>query len=345
MKSWAVLTAVFLVLVLVAATCSSVGLNPPVPPARPDQKAAGGAQQIIMKFGHGAEQGNPRQLGATKFANLVRAKSNGRMVVEVYNAGSLGTDEQMVEQLQSGVSQFAAPGSGTVATLEPKLSVLDMPFRFRDFQQAWDVLDGPLGRELVANLPQKGLRVLGYWENGFRYMTNNKHPINTPDDLKGLKMRVPNWEVSIATFKALGARVTALPWPEVYMALQHGDADGQENPYAAIAGGKLYEVQKYLSVTRHQCSPLTIVVSEKFWKTLSTEDQEIIQGAVKEAGAYQRNLVKDSEARLLADLEAKGMQVSTPADMKPFRDRVASVYEEYRPRVGDVLQKLLDETR
>ncbi len=368
MKRWGLLTVVSLLLVLAAAGCGAASNPPPTskpaanPPAaaptqaaaaptqpaaaaQPAAKPADGGKQITMKFGHGADPENPRHLGAVKFGELVKAKSNGRMIVEVYHSASLGSDEQMVEQLRSGVSQFAAPGSGTVAPLEPKLSVLDMPFRFKDFEQAWKILDGPLGQELAANLPQKDLRVLGYWENGFRNMTNSKRPINSPDDLKGLKMRVPNWEVSVAAFKAMGAQVTPLAWPEVYMALQQGVVDGQENPYANTAGAKLYEVQKYLSVTRHQYSPLTILVSEKFWKTLSAEDQKILQDAVKEAGAYQRNLVKDSEDKLLADLKSKGMQVNTPSDLKPFQDRVASVYEDYKPKMGDVLQKLLDATK
>lgn len=344
MKSWGVLPAVLLILVLVAAGCGA-GIGSPTLASQTGANLATGAKQITMKFGHGADPGNPRNLGVVKFANLVKAKSNGRMVVEIYHSASLGSDEQMVEQLRSGVSQFAAPGSGTVAPLEPKLSVLDMPFLFKDYEQAWKILDSPLGQELVVSLPEKGLRVLGYWENGFRNITNSTLPINSPDDLKGLKMRVPNWEVSIATFKALGAKVTPLAWPEVYMALQSGEVDGQENPYANTAGGKFYEVQKYLSVTQHQYSPLTILVSEKLWKTLSTKDQRIIQDAVNEAGTYQRHLVKDSEEQLLADLKAKGMKVNTPPDMKPFRDRVASVYEEYKPKLGDVLQKLLDETR
>jgi len=344
MKRWSLLAAGFLLILLVAAGCGA-DANPAAQAAQLAAKPGDAAGQIIMKFGHGADPANPRHLGAVKFADLIRAKSNGRMVVEVYPSASLGSDEQMVDQLRSGVSQFAAPGSGTVAPLDPKLSVLDMPFLFKNYEQAWKILDGPLGQELVAGLPQKGLRVLGYWENGFRNITNSKHPIDTPDDLKGLKMRVPNWEVSVATFKALGAKVTPLAWPEVYMALQDGEVDGQENPYANTYGAKLYEVQKYLSVTRHQYSPLTILVSEKFWETLSAGDQEIIQDAVREAGEYQRNLVRDSEGQLLAGLKAKGMQVNTPPDMKPFRDWVAPVYEYYKPRFGDVLQRLLDATR
>lgn len=360
MKRWVFLTVVSLALLLLTLGCGAASTtpapttkpaaNPPAasptqaPAAQSAAKPAEAGKQITMKFGHGADPENPRHLGAVKFADLVKAKSNGRMVVEVYHSASLGSDEQMIEQLRSGVSHFAAPGSGSVAPLETKLSILDMPFRFKDFEQAWKILDGPVGQELASSLPQKDLRILGYWENGFRNMTNSKRPINTPEDLKGLKMRVPNWEVSVAAFKALGAQVTPLAWPEVYMALQQGVVDGQENPYANTAGAKLYEVQKYLSITRHQYSPLTLLVSEKFWKGLSADEQKILQEATKEAGTYQRNLVKDSEDKLLADLKAKGMQANTPPDMKPFQERVTTVYSDYKPKMGDILQKLLDAT-
>lgn len=297
-------------------------------------------RELTMKFGHGADPENPRNKGAEKFAELVASKSDGKMKVEVFHSASLGSDEEMLDQLRTEVAHFAAPGVGTISPLDPELNVLELPFLFESFDQAWSILDGPIGQELGSGLPENGIRIISFWENGFRNITNSKRPINTPEDLSDIKIRVPNWEMSIATFEALGAQVTPLAWPEVYLGLQTGVVHAQENPYSNTWGGKLYEVQKYLSNTRHQYSPLPLIISEPFWNSLNEAEKNIILEAAEEARDYQRQLVIDDDEKLVKALAEEGMEVNDIPDVKPFQDKVQVVYDEYEEELGEVLEKI-----
>ncbi len=298
------------------------------------------AKTITAKFGHGNNTSDAGHKGALRFAELVAEKTNGAIEIQVFSDASLGSDEDMVEQLQLNISQFAAPGVGTISPLAPDLNCLEMPFLFSSFEQAWAVLDGPIGERLVESLPAQGIRVLAFWENGFRNMTNNRRPIEKPEDLQGIKMRVPNWEMSIATFKALGAQVTPMAWPEVYLSLQQGTIDGQENPLTGIYNPGLYEVQKYLSITRHQYSPLPLLISERFWQSLSPEHQKAVMEAAHEAKTYHRGLIAADDESLEAELEKRGMAINHP-DTEPFRIKVQSVYEQYGDRFGDIVEEIL----
>jgi tripartite ATP-independent transporter DctP family solute receptor len=222
--------------------------------------------------------------------------------------------------------------------------VVEMPFMFDSWEQAWALLDGPVGKELVSALPAKSIRVLAFWENGFRNVTNSRRPIEKPADLQGLKIRVPNWEMSIATFKALGASVTPMAWPEVYLALQQGVVDAQENPLSIAWGAKFYEVQKFVSMTGHQYSPLPLIMSEKIWKDLSPAFQKAVQEAAFEARDYQRKLVVDNENMLVKNFLEKGMKSNSP-DKEPFRKAVKVVYDQYQDRYGTWIKKLQDANR
>ncbi len=297
------------------------------------------AAEKVARFGHGNEPGGPRDKAAHLFADRVAELTDGMIKVEVYASAALGSDEEMVQQLKDNISQFAAPGVGTISPEVPVLNVLEMPFLFEDFEQAWNFLDSPIVKKWVAPFPDKGYRVLAFWENGFRNMTNNLRPIEKPEDLKGLKIRVPNWEMSIATFDALGAQVTPMAFPEVYMALQQGVIDGQENPFTVIYVNNFYEVQKFLSITRHQYSPLPLLVSEDFWQSLSPKEQNAIKQAAEEAKKYHREAIKNQEADLLSKLEDEGMKVNYP-DMDPFREKASVVYEKYADEYGDALKQV-----
>jgi tripartite ATP-independent transporter DctP family solute receptor len=298
------------------------------------------AKAIQAKFGHGNNPTDPRHEAAVLFAQLVAEKTDGAIEVQVFPSASLGSDEDMIEQLQLNISQFAAPGVGTISPLAPDLNVLEMPFLFDSFEKAWKVLDGPVGQRLVEPLPPKGIRVLAFWENGFRNVTNGRRPIEKPEDLVGLKIRVPNWEMSIATFQAMEAQVTPMAWPEVYLALQQGTIDAQENPLTVIAQAGLYEVQRYLSLTRHQYSPLPLLVSERFWQSLSKEHQDAIMEAAHEAKVFHRNRIASDDERLVSELQAKGMIVSYP-DIEPFREKAQAVYKRYGERFGSLLDEIL----
>ena len=299
---------------------------------------------IILKLGHGSPFGDARDKGANRFAELIQQKTGGKVKVDVFHSASLGSDEDVLEQLQLGSTAFGAPGAGTVAKLQPALNVVEMPFLMDTWEQAWALLDGPIGKELTKDLPAKGIRVLSFWENGFRNITNSKRPIEKPSDLEGIKIRVPNWEMSVATFKALGAAVTPMAWPEVYLALQQGVVDAQENPLTIAWGAKFYEVQKYVSMTGHQYSPLPLIMSEKIWKDLAPEFQKAIEQAAAEAGAYQRQLTVENENNLLQKFLEKGMKANTP-NKEPFRKAVKVVYDKYQDKFGTWIKKCEDANR
>jgi tripartite ATP-independent transporter DctP family solute receptor len=309
-------------------------------------QSAGSADQdksYVIKFGHGSAESNARHKAALKFKEIVESKTNGKVKVEVYPNEVLGSEREMLESVQLNNIQMTAGGTGIFAGFYPKIGVIELPYIFDNFEQAWKVLDGPLGQELAEPLKEKGIHILAYWENGFRQVTNNVRPINKPEDLKGIKIRTPEIPVSLSIFKALGANPTAMPFGELYMALQQKTVDGQENPLTNIYASKFYEVQKYLSLTKHQYSPLPLAISEEFWKSLPKEYQDIIQEAANQARDYHRSLIQEDDQQLVGELKNKGMQVNVPPDLMPFREAVKSVYKEFEGTYGaDLIKKLQD---
>ena len=332
--------AIAIVLVVSLAGCSG-GQK-----ASGENQSAGGADQgktYVIKFGHGSAESNARHKAALKFKEIVESKTDGKVKVEVYPNEVLGSEREMLESVQLNNIQMTAGGTGIFAGFYPKIGVIELPYMFDTFEQAWKTLDGQLGQELAQPFQEKGIRILAYWENGFRQVTNNVRPINKPEDLKGIKIRTPEIPVSISIFKALGANPTPMPFGELYMALQQKTVDGQENPLTNIYASKFYEVQKYLSLIKHQYSPLPLAISEEFWKTLPGEYQQIIQEAANEARDYHRSLAKQDDEQLVNELKNKGMEVNTPADLGPFREAVQSVYKEFESTYGaDLIKQLQD---
>lgn len=307
------------------------------------EKASGtgsDGEKITIKFAHSAVETNSRNEAALKFKSLVEEKSGGAITVEVFPNEVLGSEPQMVEGVAFDDIQMVA--ASTFAQYEPKVDAFGLPFLFETNEQAWKALDGPIGQEVFESLLDDNLRVLGHLENGFRNITNNKKPIETVEDLKGMKIRTPEQPVLVSIFKALGANPTPMAFGELYMALQQGTVDGQENPVSNIQASKFNEVQKYLSLTGHSYSATTIAISDKFWNTLSPEHQEIIASSVKEVSKFHRELVMEQEADIIKDLEAKGMKVNKP-DKESFRKASQEVYDEYAEVYGkDLIDSLLN---
>jgi tripartite ATP-independent transporter DctP family solute receptor len=223
--------------------------------------------------------------------------------------------------------------TGPLGGFVPKMFVVDLPFLFRDKEHAYKVLDGPIGRGLLDAFSEKGIKGLAFWENGFRNITNNVRPIEKPEDLKGIKIRTMENKIHLASFKAWGASPTPMAWGEVYTALQQKTIDAQENPIAIIYTAKIYEVQKYLALTGHFYSPSPILMSDKAFKSLPPDIQKVMLDTAVECATFERNLLRDDEARQIAELKAKGMQVTTP-NKKPFQDAAASVYKEFEGQFG-----------
>jgi tripartite ATP-independent transporter DctP family solute receptor len=302
------------------------------------------AQTINLKLGHAVAPEHPYHLGAMKFAELVAQKTGNRIKIDVYPSTQLGNERDMVEGLQLGTIDLVVTSTGPLGGFVPKMSVVDLPFLFRDRAHAYKVLDGPIGRELLDTFTGKGIKGLAFWENGFRQITNNVRPIEKPEDLKGIKIRTMENKVHLAAFRAFGASPTPMAWSEVYTALQQKTIDGQENPVAIIYHQKIYEVQKYLALTDHFYSPTPLLMSLKIFNSLPRDIQKTMLDAALECATYERNLLRDSEAKQLAEIKAKGLSVTTP-NKKPFQEAAASVYKEFRDQFGKEMVDRIINTR
>jgi len=282
--------------------------------------------------------------GVAKFVELVKAKSNGEIDIKPYYSGALGNDVQVTSALQGGTIEFTVPQTTTLTGMVKAYEILDFPFLFKNSQQAEKVLDGPVGDKLLETLPAHGLVGLAYWENGFFNATNSKHPIAKVEDFEGLKFRSIQAKITQETIKALGANPVPLAVPELYTALETRTIDGQGTPNAVIAALKLYEVQKYLSITRHSYGAFIPLVSKAFWDKLSPEQQKILKDSAVEARAYQREVAR-AQADSAKEVMAKhGMQINEVSDAEHdrMRERVQPVWQMFIPSVG---QELFDQVQ
>jgi tripartite ATP-independent transporter DctP family solute receptor len=299
------------------------------------------AQTKTIKFANQNAKGHPVVLGMEKFAELVEAKSGGKLKVNVFPGGALGSDQANISALQGGALEMASMNSGIYASLVKDFEVYDFPFLFGNAKEADAVVDGPFGKSLHAKLEEKGLVGLAYYELGFRNLTNSKRPIAKVEDIAGLKLRVIPNPINVDWVKALDANPTPLPFPELYAALEQKAVDGQENPVATIKGAKFFEVQKYLTLTNHQYNPQSVVVSKKFWDTLSADEKKILQDAASESAKYQREQSRTAAAGILDNLKKNGMQVTelAPAEVAKLREKMKPVIAKHSAGVGEATVK------
>jgi len=293
-------------------------------------------QERTIKFGHLNNTDHPVSMGVKRFAELVAAKSGGKMKVQEFPSSTLGNEMQQQSALQGGVQEMTAPATTSLAGIVKEFGLIDFPFSVSTYAQADALLDGPLGQALIAKLPEKGLVSLGYWDLGFRNVTNSRRPITKPEDLEGLKLRVIPNPVFLETFKALKANPVPMPFTELYGALESKAVDGQENPFAVILSNKFFEVQKFVSATNHVYATNIILVSKRFWDKLSPAEQKIMQDAADETRTYQRQVSRAAAQKAVAELQAKGMQFNevAPAEQarmaqiaKPVTDKFAASYD------------------
>jgi tripartite ATP-independent transporter DctP family solute receptor len=295
------------------------------------------AQTRNIKFVNQNAKGHPIVMGMDKFAELVDAKSGGKLKVTVFPGGALGSDQANVSALQGGAIEMASMNSGIFASLVKEFAIYDFPFLFANPREADAVVDGAFGKSLHAKLEEKGLVGLGYYELGFRHLTNSKRPITKVEDIAGLKLRVIPNPINLDWVSALGANPTPLPFPELYAALEQKAVDGQENPVATINGAKLFEVQKHLALTSHQYNPQSIVVSKKFWDGLSADEKKLLQDAANESIKYQREQSRSAAAGILDQLKKGGMQVTElpPAEVAKLREKMKPVIAKHSASVGE----------
>ena len=294
------------------------------------------AQERTIKFAFQNQKEHPQAQGAQKFADLVAAKSGGKLQVKLFPGGTLGGDLQTVSALQGGTVEMTVLNAGILSAQAKEFGIYDFPFLFASPQEADAVTDGPFGKKLLDKLQAKNLVGLAYWELGFRNLTNSKKPINKAEDIAGLKIRVIQSPIYIDMFNALGANAVPMPFPELYTALEQKAVDGQENPFSTILSSKFAEVQKHLTITRHMYNPQAVIVSKKFWDSLNPADQKIMQDAMAEATAFQRTVSRSQSDVALADLKKAGMQVTEfpPAELDKLRAKVKPVVEKHSEKVG-----------
>lgn len=293
-------------------------------------------QERTIKFGHLNNTDHPVSMGVKRFAELLAAKTGGKMKVQEFPSNQLGNEMQQQSALQGGVQEMTAPATTSLAGIVKEFGLVDFPFAVSSFAQADALLDGPLGQALIAKLPEKGLVALGYWDLGFRNVTNSKRPITKAEDLEGLKLRVIPNPVFLESFKAFKANPVPMPFAELYGALEAKAVDGQENPFAVILSNKFFEVNKFVSATNHVYAANIMLVSKRFWDKLSPAEQKAMQEAADEARSYQRQASRSAAQKAVGELQAKGMQYNeiAPAELarmgaivKPVTDKFAASYD------------------
>jgi tripartite ATP-independent transporter DctP family solute receptor len=300
----------------------------------------------IVRFGYGLVDDSNQGRAVRLFAKEVEKATGGKMKVRGIGNAALGSDMQMQQALIGGAQEMMVGSTATLVGVAPQMALWDTPFLINNTKEADALLDGPVGDKVRATLEPKGIVGLVYWENGFRNLTNNKHPVTKLEDMNGIKLRVMQNNVFLDSFKALGANAVPLPFSELFTALETKAVDGQENPYNTVVSSKFYEVQKYLTVTNHVYSPWLVSVSKKWWDGLSKDEQKVLMDAAKKARDFERKDTRDEAAKALADLKTKGMQVNelSAAEAGRMRDKLTQVNASVATTVGmDLWKQTQDE--
>ena len=299
--------------------------------------------QTTLKLGHPQSNTSAFHTGAVAFADEFAKLTQGRYKIVIFPSGSLGGEREMVESVQLGTLDLVVTSTGPVGNFVPETLITDIPFLFRDYDHARKTLDGSIGQDLLAKFPAKGMVALAWAENGFRHLTNSKRAVNTPEDMKGLKLRTMENPVHMTAFRTLGASPAPMAFTELFTALQQGTVDGQENPIPVITSSKFGQVQKNLSLTGHVYSPALMLASLSMVNGLPAADKKALQEAAKFGAQAMRKRVNEVEISGVAELKAQGVAVVTEVDKSKFQSALAPAYAEYAKRFGaDAIQRIRD---
>ena len=309
--------------------------------AAESKEATSNTDATVIKLGTTVNEQDSFQVCAEKFAELVKERTNGAYEIEIHPNGALGDERTMLESMQMGTLDMGIITSGPFVNFSSAMGVLDMPFLFANNEEAYKVLDGEIGKELLGTLEDADLKGLAYAERGFRNITNSKKPITNAADVAGLKLRVMENDVYTATFKALDVNAVPMAWSDALTALQQGTIDGEENPINVIYSYKLWESQKYVTLDRHSYSTAIITMSNDLFKSLPEDVQKIFEESAQEAAEYERQWVADQEADQLQEIKDHGMEVVENPDVDSFRAAVQSVYDAY-PDYADYIKRIQD---
>ena len=292
----------------------------------------GSEPKVTFRLSTTSSKGGAMYEGAMKYAELVKERSNGEIEVQVFPDGQLAKDLSALDAHKTGTIEMSIP-STVMAQKSPEFGVFDIPFLFANREKVQEFANGTMWKEDFQPLFEKdGLIGLGFWENGFRHITNNIRPINTPEDLDGVKLRVPESKLRVAAFKEFGTNPVTMDFSEVFTALQQGVVDGQENPFVQIEAGRFYEVQKYLSLTNHTYTPGYLVASKVWFDKLAPEHQKILKDVAVEVGDWTREYGAQAEGELLEKFKQAGMEVNE-ADVAAFQAKVAPVIDTLKETI------------
>ena len=288
-----------------------------------------------MRISISIPQNSHQGVAIDTFAKEVEKRTEGRYKIQPFYASSLGAEREATEAVQLGTQELTFTSTGPVPNFVPEVKILDVPFLFRDYAHARAVLDGPIGQELLQKFEARGIKALAWGENGFRHMTNSKHAVNSPNDLKGLKMRTMENPVHIQAYKGFGIIPTPMAISEVFTALQQGTVDGQENPISVIQSWKFDQVQKYLTLTGHVYSPAVILMNKGLWDKLPADAKTAFVEAAKVGVVANRKRIDDDERTGVEYLRSKGMQVNTDVDRTKYQEALKPVFAEFSKKFGE----------
>ena len=296
--------------------------------------AAPSLAQETLKMNISIGQNSHYGVAIDAFAREIEKRTGGRYKVQNFYSGALGAERESIEAVQLGTLDLTMTSTGPVPNFVPEVAILDIPFLFRDYDHARRTLDGPIGQDMLGKFKSKNIQALAWGENGFRHMTNNRRPVNAPDDLKGLKMRTMENPVHMQAYKQFGIIPTPMAFTEVFTALQQGTVDGQENPLSVISAAKFVQVQKHITLTGHVYSPALILMNKAKWDKLSAADKQAFSEAAKEAVKANRARIDDDERRVVGELKAGGMNVVEVVDKSKFQATLQPTFVEFGKKFG-----------
>ncbi|MCS2608768.1 TRAP transporter substrate-binding protein [Halomonas dongshanensis] len=297
--------------------------------------------QQVLQLTHNAAEGNPKWEASELFAELVEEKTGGELVVDVGGNAQYGDDMEALTLMRMGTLAFSTNSQGATSSVVPQFSVLGLPFLFDSLPAAWKVMDGDVGEELKRLAEEQNLVLLGLWDNGIRHVSNNVRPIETPADLQGLKIRTPPDEMTVDIFEALGANPTPMNFSELYIALEQGVVDGQENPLMNTYSSRLYEVQDYISLTGHKYESTPLLMSKMMWDMLTPEQQQAVQEAADEAGEFNRQASREADEQLRTQLQEAGVAINE-VEKAPFIEATSSVYDLWREEYPELVDMVVN---
>jgi len=340
-KNWTLFLMIIGMLVL--AACSSSGGSGGDTEEDSDSGSSGGddGEVYVLQAGHSLPDDHPYHLGFLEMAEKVEERTNGRVKIEVFPFSEIGAERELTEGMTLGTVDLVVSSTAPVTNFVPELAVLDVPFLFNDRESAVEILEGEIGDELFAAMEEQGIIGLSWAENGYRHVTNAIRPIEKPEDLEGLKIRVQENEIHLAAFEALGTQPTPMAWTEALTALQQGVVDAQENPAIVADQYKLYDSnQKYMTLTGHVYSVAIYMMSKDTYERLPEDLRDIVVEEGRKIGAMERDMIVEMEQESIQTLKDNGVEIIEEVDPAPFQEIVSSVYDMVEHQ--DLLQRILD---